>query len=104
MAKGVKTGGRDFAPGQSGNPSGHPKGYAEFRAACREYSHEALEVIVRTMRSDDEKLAFEAAKTIHERSWGRAPAAPEDNEALRDARPLAGKTAAEILAAMRGEG
>ncbi len=26
MAKGKKTGGRDFKPGQSGNPAGRPKG------------------------------------------------------------------------------
>lgn len=82
MAKGVKTGGRDFAPGQSGNPSGHPKGFAEFRAACREHSAEALETIVKCLRSEDERIALEAARILHERAWGKPSMAEEDREAL----------------------
>lgn len=85
MAKGKKTGGRDFKPGQSGNPSGHPKGFAEFRAACREYSPEALKVIVASMHSEDERVSLEAAKTVLERAWGKPQAAPEDLEALEKA-------------------
>lgn len=100
MAKGVKTGGRDFAPGQSGNPSGHPKGFAEFRAACREYSAEALNVIVATLRSDDEKVALEAAKALLERAWGKPASAPEDLDAVKG-NPLSGLTTEQILDAVR---
>lgn len=100
MAKGAKTGGRDFAPGQSGNPSGHPKGFAEFRAACREYSTEALNVIVETLRSEDEKVALEAAKALLERAWGKPASAPEDLDAVKDAGPKA--TREVVMAALAG--
>jgi hypothetical protein len=99
----MKTGGRNFEPGRSGNPLGHPKGFAEFRAACREYSTEALNVIVETLRSEDEKVALEAAKALLERAWGKAPAAPEDLDAMKATNPLAGLTTAEILAVVKGD-
>jgi hypothetical protein len=102
MAKGVKTGGRDFQPGQSGNPSGHPKGFAEFRAACREHSPEALKVIVASLHSEDERVCLEAAKVLLERAWGKPAAAPEDLEAMKGSNPLTGLTTEQILAVVRG--
>ncbi len=89
------------AGGGSLNPGGRPKGYSEFRAKCREHSDAAIRRLVEAL--EDEKLCVQAAQTLLAYGWGKPASAPEDNEALRDARPLAGKTAAEILAAMRGE-
>lgn len=98
MAKGKKTGGRDFAPGQSGNPSGHPKGFAEFRAACREHSEAALKVLVASLASEDERVQLEAAKAILERAWGKPQSAPEDLEALGQHRPLLKLTDEQVAA------
>lgn len=103
MAKGKKTGGRDFAPGQSGNPSGHPKGFAEFRAACREYSEAALKVLVASLASEDERVQLEAAKAILERAWGKPQSAPEDLDALRDGAAAPRELVLAALAKMTGE-
>lgn len=74
------------AKGYSLNPGGRPKGYAEFREACRERSPRALAALERAL--DDEKLCVQAAVALLQHAWGRPPAAPEDLEALREAGPL----------------
>lgn len=86
MAKGRKTGGRDFVPGDPRRgPGGHPKGFEEFRAACREVSPRALGVLVDSLKSEDERIKLEAAKTLLERAWGRPASSPEDLETLEKA-------------------
>jgi hypothetical protein len=70
---------RPGVPGYGkGDPSPNPKGQGSkshrFAALCREKSPEALEKIVECMRqTDDMRLAHDAAKTIIERGFGKAP-------------------------------
>lgn len=44
MAQGVKTGGRDWKPGQSGNPRGRPRKGESMRELVREYLAGSQEV------------------------------------------------------------
>lgn len=95
MAKGKKTGGRDF--GSPGGPKpGRPKGFGEFRERCRAYTDEALDVLANALRSEDEKLAVEAARLLLERGWGKPSSSPEDLDALAK-RPLGDATMAQLL-------
>jgi hypothetical protein len=103
MAKGKKTGGRNFAPGQSGNPSGHPKGFAELRQAAREYTQEALARVVAAMRSEDDRVGLEAAKVILERGWGKPQSAPEDLEALTQQAQVSPELVVRALTRLAGD-
>jgi hypothetical protein len=66
-----------FKPGQSGNPGGKPKGYAEMREAARAYTDEALETLVRNLKS--KTLGVQAAVAILNRGWGM-PSQPHTGE------------------------
>jgi hypothetical protein len=81
--------------GQSGNPGGRPEGYAAFKAACRERSPKALATLEAALAN--ESLCVQAAKTLLEFGWGRASAAPEDLEAVREGNPLSGLTREQLL-------
>ncbi len=76
------------------NLGGRPAGYAAYREKMRVHSDEAIAALVADLEVP-EKRAF-AAKTILEFSWGKAPAAPDDLEALRDS-GINGWTAAQVL-------
>jgi len=65
--------GRGFMPGQSGNPGGRSAGQRELRDAAREHTEEAVETLVRWMRSNDATASVQAAKVLLERGWGRPP-------------------------------
>lgn len=58
-----------FEKGKSGNPGGRPKGYAEFQAAARKHTKEALATLVEAL--GDEKLCVQAAQAILDRGWGK---------------------------------
>lgn len=92
-----------FKPGQSGNPGGRPKNSPILRERCQravdEHVVDAWVNEVVTQGPDWVKCS----ELLAAYGYNKPASAKEDNEALRDARPLAGKTAAEILAAMRGE-
>lgn len=64
-----------FKPGQSGNPGGRPKGYAEFQAACRKHSKAALKVMVEHLSHEDGRLRQAAAEALWDRAWGKPPQA-----------------------------
>ncbi len=86
MAKGKKTGGRDFVPGDPRRSMGGlPPGYAVVRNAAREVSLEAVQTLTECMRDEDARIRIEAAKVLLERAWGKPAAAPEDLEALGQA-------------------
>lgn len=50
MAKGVKTGGRDFAPGQSGNLNGRPKVPPDVRQARTANTEELTRILTEFMK------------------------------------------------------
>lgn len=64
-----------FPPGVSGNPGGKPKGYGEFMAACREHTEAAVAVLVKCLKSENEKIQIDAAQALLDRGWGKAPQA-----------------------------
>lgn len=67
MAKGKKTGGRDFQPGVSGNPNGRPPGSGKFESArsiCIAAGADPLGVLINFLSSQDNDLRFNAAKEL----------------------------------------
>lgn len=60
-----------FQPGQSGNPGGRPKEAAEVKALARSFCREAIETLVRLMRSQDEKVAKAASDSLLDRGIGK---------------------------------
>jgi hypothetical protein len=80
--------GRPFKPGESGNPGGRPPGYAAFRESFR--AEKDLDVIkkrlMKIFTNGDAKDAdvIMASRLWYEYGFGKAPSAPEDNEALQD--------------------
>lgn len=92
--------------GQSGNPAGRPKGYEAFRESFRAEKDIAkiqkrLRAEIRSGKGSD---AVNAIRLWFEYGFGKAPSAPEDNEALRATGRLPpGLTADQVLAIARGE-
>ena len=65
----VKTG--QFAPGQSGNPTGRPKIPADVREAIKAACPKAVDVLVAMLDSKKEAYRLEAAKTLLDRGYGK---------------------------------
>src|SRR5262245_24457824 len=60
-----------FQKGVSGNPGGRPKLPADIREAFKAKAPEALEVLIRCLQSDDERIAMMAAQAILDRGNGK---------------------------------
>lgn len=85
--------------GQSGNKAGRSKSeiasYEQFRNLCRGYETKAVETLAANL--DVEKNAVAAARVLLEYARGKAPSAPDDLDALREA-SLPPMTARQVLA------
>lgn len=64
-----------FKPGQSGNPGGRPKGYADFREQCRKLSPKVVARLTKLLAGKDDRLALDAGKALLEHAWGKPPQA-----------------------------
>jgi hypothetical protein len=75
-----------WKPGQSGNPSGLPKGYVHVRELARQYTTEAIEALVEIVREKKHPSRVAAIKVLLERAWGapeqKVELAGKDGEAL----------------------
>jgi len=76
-----------WKPGQSGNPSGKPKGIAEINAIARTYCPEAMELLAKWMRSTDPKVSVPSIIAMLNRGLGMPMQATEVTG--KDGTPLA---------------
>src|SRR6516162_6174725 len=61
-----------FKPGQSGNPGGRPKGFAEVRELAREHTVAAIDKLVAIMTTgQSEQAQLLAANSLLDRGWGK---------------------------------
>lgn len=60
-----------FKPGQSGNPSGRPKGHNEFRDELRKLSPKVVKRLKTLVSHRDPSIALQAMKLCIEHAWGR---------------------------------
>ena len=61
-----------FKPGQSGNPGGRPKGFAEVRELARDHTVAAIEKLVAIMTTgQSEQAQLLAANSLLDRGWGK---------------------------------
>ncbi|MEG9529622.1 MAG: DUF5681 domain-containing protein [Hyphomicrobiales bacterium] len=69
-----------FQPGQSGNPGGRPKASAKVRDLAREYTEQALQVLVQiAIEGESEAARVAAANAILDRGYGK-PSQPIDGD------------------------
>lgn len=78
--------GRPFVPGQSGNPSGRPKGFGALVREGTKNGQELVDKAVKILRSKKSTArdVLEAIKWLADRGWGKAlqPTEPEDGAPL----------------------
>jgi hypothetical protein len=60
-----------WKPGRSGNPGGRPKNPVDIAALAREHGPKCVQVVVRLLASDDEKIRLAAAVALLDRGFGR---------------------------------
>ena len=63
--------GRPFQPGQSGNPSGRPKSNPEVKEILKAATVRAAHKLVGLLESKSDKIAFQAAQEILNRTEGK---------------------------------
>ena len=92
-----------FLPGQAAVSPGRPKMPEELKVAFRALSADAVNVLRDLVMSDKAKGSdrLRAAEVILDRAWGKVPSAPEDLDAISEARPLAGAAAETLIELLR---
>ncbi|MBR0033429.1 MAG: hypothetical protein IJP60_00215 [Bacilli bacterium] len=63
--------GRPFLPGQSGNPTGRPRADPEVKEILKAAAPDAARKLVELLNSKNEKIAFQAAQEILNRTQGK---------------------------------
>ena len=66
--------GKAFKPGQSGNPGGRPKlpeDVKHVRELARQYTQEAVDALVVTLKEGGHSARVAAANALLERGWGK---------------------------------
>jgi|GEM_PF-2364212 len=80
-----------FKPGQSGNPSGKPKGLSEVKRLAREHTAEALKTLVEIMRNGQKGAdRVKASEVLLNRGWGTPSAEVPDPLTPEETARLAG--------------
>jgi hypothetical protein len=75
--------GRPFQKGRSGNPGGRPKRSDEVRALAQAHTAEAINRLVRWMRTANAKASVAACNALLDRGWGKPVQAIMGNEGAR---------------------
>ena len=60
-----------FKPGQSGNPGGRPKGYAEITGAARAHGEASIKVLAEALKHKDHRIRIVAAQSLLDRGYGK---------------------------------
>jgi hypothetical protein len=60
-----------FKPGQVGNPGGRPRAAVTMTAEARRYAIEAIQALVRTMRTETGASRIAAARELLDRGFGK---------------------------------
>lgn len=63
--------GKPFTKGISGNPTGRPKGNPAVKELLKAHSVEAAERLVMLLKSENDKIVFQAAQEILNRTEGK---------------------------------
>ena len=72
-----------FAKGRSGNPGGRPSINKDAKALAKANCHKAMAKLIELLDDADSRVVIAAAKEILDRGLGKAPAAPEDQDAIK---------------------
>ena len=73
--------------GESGNPAGYPKKYAQIVKLARAYTGRAIDRLVELMESNDERVALLAAQALLERGWGKPREFADEPESAHAVQP-----------------
>jgi hypothetical protein len=72
----IRTRGRPFGKGESGNPGGRPRVEGEIRELARQHTGTALRTLIEIAeRGENESARVAAANSVLDRGWGK-PAVP----------------------------
>jgi hypothetical protein len=77
--------------GESGNPAGYPKKYAQVVKLARAHSPRAIQRLAELIESDDERVALVAAQAVLERGWGKPREFADECEPTYTAQPDASR-------------